>query len=77
MKDKNIVKTVEELEQFVNTHKDCEVYGIKELDDILNRGCQFSLSKTSEEIDLSFKVMEISEIMLNKGIRYRRIKNER
>lgn len=76
MKD-NIVKTIEELEQFVNTHKDCEVYGTKELDNKLNRACQFTLSKTTEEIDLSFKVMEINEIMIEKGIRYRRERNER
>lgn len=76
MKD-NIVKTVEELEQFINTHNDCEVYSTKELDNKLNRACQFVLSKTTEEIDLSFKVMEINEIMLKKGIRYRRERNER
>ena len=77
MKDNNIVKTIEELEQFINTHNDCEVYGTKELDDKLNRACQFTLSKTSEEIDLTFKVVEINDIMIKKGIRYRRERNER
>lgn len=70
-----IVNTVEELEQFINTHSDCEVYGTKELNDKLNRAMQFTLDKTSEEIYLSFKAYEMIDVMREKGIKYKAVKN--
>jgi hypothetical protein len=75
MDKQNIVKTVEELEQFINTHSDCEVYGTKELDDKLNRAMQFTLDKTSEEIDLSFKAYKMIDVMCEKGIKYKAVRN--
>lgn len=72
MKDKFIVKTVEELEQFIKTHNDCEVYGTKELDDKLNRNMSTNLSKPPEDFDLFFKLYELIDIMAEKKIKYKR-----
>jgi hypothetical protein len=72
----NIVSTFEELENFVAKNNNCEVYATKELDDKLNRAMQFTLDKTSEEIELSFKAYDIIDIMCEKGIKYHRIKEE-
>ena len=33
MDKQNVVSTIEELEKFINTHSDCEVYGTKEVED--------------------------------------------
>ena len=77
MNDKFVVNTVDELEQFINTHSDCEVYGTQELDDKLNRNMSLSLARPPEDFDLFFKIHEFMDIMANKHIRYRRLKDER
>lgn len=78
MNDKFIVKTVEELEEFINTHSDCKVYGTKELDDKLNRNMSTSLERPPEDFDLFFKIYKLLDIMCEKGIRYEVVnENER
>ena len=70
-KDKIIVTTVEELEEFINNNSNCEVYGTKELDDKLNRNMSMSLSKPPEDFDLFFKIYEWLDIMAEKRIKYK------
>lgn len=78
MDKENVVNTIEELEKFINTHSDCEVYGTKELDNKLNRNMSLSLSRPPEDFDLFFRIHDLINTMANKGIRYRRVnENER
>lgn len=72
MKDNFIVETVEEFEQFINTHNDCEVYATKELDDKFKRNMSTSFSRPPEDFDLFFKLHELIDIMAEKGIKYKR-----
>lgn len=71
MKNKNIVATVEELEEFINNNSDCEVYATKELDDKLNRNMSTSLSNPPEDFDLFFKLYKWLDIMAEKRIKYK------
>lgn len=69
----NVVSTIEELEKFINTHSDCEVHATKELDDKLNRNMSLNLSRPPEDFDLFFRIHNLTNIMTNKGIKYRRV----
>ena len=68
-KDEMIVSTIEELEQFIDTHENCVVYATKELDNKLNRNMKVERNASPEHIDLFFKIYEWIDIMAEKHIR--------
>lgn len=70
MEEKNIVKTVDELEIFCDKNENCKVYATKELDAKINRNISTRLSQPPEDFNLFFKLYGLMDIMAEKGIRY-------
>ena len=67
-KKEMIVSTIEELEQFIDTHENCVVYATKELKNKLNLNMKVSHIASPEHIDLFFKIYEWINIMAEKHI---------
>lgn len=67
-KDETVVSTIEELEQFIDTHENCIVYATKELVSELNRILRISSNVSFEQIDLFFRVYEWMNTMIEKHI---------
>jgi|GEM_PF-3963764 len=67
------VTSIKEMEEKIELMENCTLFVTKELDDELNRGLA-ALSKgfsaSSEEVELFFKVYELMDKLLEKGIRY-------